>query len=300
MFDSRRVKTMNLFQAVASIKAVPLFYRKTGRKLHVLVSYAYQEGNLSKLTKTYKSAIHDLYLDSGAYTVFTGRKKISLKEYLIFLRKYGDLFTERFSLDDRFDNAYHNLLNQQDLEEALKDKAWKPIPVIHDFVDPYGEFEMYVDYGYAYIALGSMGARKKIPLKILEKIRTNYPDIKIHMFGSLNLDMLKTYRPYSADSAGWMHQAGKGGSISYWRASENEGYTYNMGGVDSEASAKKHIKKSPFYPEIEQFWAECFGFTYDSILSDANERYILNFYFFTQVEDYLNSLEPLPTKGQEG
>ena len=289
---------MKLFQAVAHVNAVPLFYRNTGRKLNVLVSYAFQEGNISKLTKTYRSAIDDLYLDSGAFSVFTGRKKISLKEYIIFLRKYGDQFTQCFSLDDRFDNAYHNFLNQLDLEEALKDKPWTPIPVVHDFADPYGEFEMYVDYGHTYVALGSMGARKKIPLKILEKIRSNYPEIKIHMFGSLNLEMLKRYRPFSADSAGWMHQAGKGGSISYWRASENEGYTLNMGGVDSEASEKNHIKKCPFYKEIEQFWADRFGFTYDSILSDANERYILNFYFFTQVEDYLNSLEPLLTKGQ--
>jgi hypothetical protein len=147
------------------------------------------------------------------------------------------------------------------LEEALKDKTWKPIPVIHDFDDPYGEFEMYVDYGHTYVALGSMGAKKKIPLDILGKIRANYPDIKIHMFGTLNLEMLKTYRPYSADSAGWAHEAGSGGSISYWRVSENKEYTYNMGGVESAASKKKHIKKSLFYEGIEQFWTERFGFT---------------------------------------
>jgi hypothetical protein len=76
---------MKLFQAVAHVNAVPLFYRKTHRKLNVLVSYAYQEGNISKLTKTYRSAIEDLYLDSGAFSVFTGRKRISLKEYIIFL-----------------------------------------------------------------------------------------------------------------------------------------------------------------------------------------------------------------------
>ena len=290
---------MKLFQAIAHVNVVPLFHEKVGRKLNVLVSYAYQEGNLSKLTKTYRWAIDDLYLDSGAYSVFTGKKKISYKEYILILRKYGDLFTERFSLDDRFDDSYHNLLNQLDLEEALKDKPWKPIPVVHDFDDPYGEFEMYVDYGHTYVALGSMGARKKIPLEILGKIRKNYPNIKIHMFGTLNLEMLKKYRPYSADSAGWMHQAGTGGSISYWRASENEGYTYNMGGVESEASERNHIKISPFYKEIEQFWQERFGFTYDSILSDANERYILNLYFFVQVQDYLNSLEPLSTEDQE-
>jgi hypothetical protein len=286
---------MKLFQVVAHANTIPLFYGKTERKLNILISYAYQEGNLSKLTKTYRPMIDDLFLDSGAYSVFTGTKKISKKEYILILRKYGDLFTERFSLDDKFDDSYHNLLNQLDLEEALKDKKWKPIPVIHDFDDPYGEFEMYVDYGHTYVALGSMGAKKKIPLDILGKIRTNYPDIKIHMFGTLNLEMLKAYRPYSADSAGWAHEAGRGGSISYWRASENEGYTYNMGGVESGASEKNHIKKSPFYEEIEQFWTERFGFTYDSILSDANERFILNLYFFVQVQDYLNSLDPLST-----
>ncbi|HQP26018.1 MAG TPA: hypothetical protein PLP16_12675 [Smithellaceae bacterium] len=290
---------MKIFQVVAHANTVPLFYNKTGRILNVLISNAYQEGNLSKLTKAYRPMIGDLYLDSGAYSVFTGAKKISRHQYMLLLKKYGDLFTERFSLDDRFDDSYHNLLNQLDLEEKLKDKSWKTIPVIHDFADPYGEFEMYVNYGHTYVALGSMGARKKIPLEILGKIRTNYPHIKIHMFGTLNFDMLKKYRPYSADSAGWAHEAGSGGSISYWRPSENKGYTYNMGGVESVVSENNHVKKSPFYEEIEQFWRERFGFTYNSLLSDANERFIVNLYFFTQVEDYLNSIDPLSDNAKQ-
>jgi len=288
---------MKIFNAIDSATIVPMFYEKTGgKKLNILISYAYQEGNISDLVKTYRHMIDKLYLDSGAYSVFTGFKKISLPEYTTFLRKYGDYFDRCFSLDDRFDNAEHNYWNQTELEEALKDKKWKPIPVVHDYDDPYAEFKLYVKSGHKYIALGSMGAKKKLPKAIKEKIKKDFPDIHLHMFGDLNLKMLMNFRPHSADSAGWAHQAGMGGSINYWRSSENKPYSFNVGGVDSDASEKNHIKKSPFYPEIEQFMNDNFGYSYQSILSDSYQRQILNLYFFTQVEEYINELEAASLK----
>jgi len=283
----------SIFQAITDANIVPKFNKQTKRKLKIMISFPYREGNMSKLVKEYRPMISSLALDSGAFSVFTKKKSVNLKVYGIFLRKFGDPFDLRFTLDDKFDDAYHNLQNQLELEEMLKDKTWKPIPVVHDFDDPFKEFELYVNNGHDYIALGSMGERQKIPNKILDKIRQKYPDIKIHMFGTLNLDMLMEYRPESADSSGWAQGAGNG-SIYYWNHDENKAYSYNVGAVDSKTNKKELVKDSPFYKEIVAFWENTLKLTPEEVVSEPEARYICNLYFFTQVEEYLNSPDSDP------
>lgn len=281
---------MEMVQAITTADTVPMFYDKTGIKLNIMISYAYQQGNISDLVKRYRSMIKLLYLDSGAYSAFTGKTIIDIDEYGIFLKKFGHYFDYVFSLDDSLDDWQHNNDNQMHLESILKDKPFKPIPVVHDPDDPFSEFFMYVNEGHTYIALGSMGARKKIPLDVLGKIRKEHPDIRVHMFGNMNMDMLKKYRPYSADSAGWAHQGGYG-AIYYWIPSENRGENFSVGSVDTVTSKKFSIKKSKYRDEVETFLREKFGYTLSSIVSSAQERWIVNLYYYTQVEAYLNSLE---------
>lgn len=284
---------MKLLASISHADIIRRFFDITGLILNVMISYGNHEGNMTKLTKTYRHMIGDLFLDSGAFSVFTGKMKIGLIQYLLFLRMYGHLFTRVITLDDRFDDAEHNFTNQLILEEALEDCGIKPIPVVHDSEDPYREFEMYVQHGHDYVGLGSMGARKSIPDAILGKIRTNYPDIRVHKFGTLNQEMLLKHRPESADSSGFAQNAGKNGSFYYWRPTENKSYEYNVGAVDSKASEKNLVRKSPFYDEIVEFWREKFRFTPDTVVSDASARQILNLYFLTQFEEFLNSPEAL-------
>jgi len=279
---------MKIFHAITDAEIVPVFYDKTGIKPNILISYAYQEGNISKLVKTYRSMIGSLYLDSGAFSVFTGASKVDVREYAAFLNRYGDYFDACFTMDDRFDDAEHNLDNQLFLEQELYRKSWKPIPVIHDYLQPVAEFRTYVGLGHKYIALGSLGARKKISRQVIEEIQKEYPTIKIHMFGQLNMKLLKQYRPYSADSAGWAHQAGRGGTVYYWRATDNKRYSYSYGGAESTQA--KHIKNSPFWREIEDFLRKNFKYTYND-LHNYLPRQILNIYATIQFENYVNSLK---------
>lgn len=279
---------MKIFHAISNAEIVPVFYDKTGIKPNILISYAYQEGNISKLVKTYRSMIGSLYLDSGAFSVFTGASKMDVREYAAFLNRYGDNFDACFTMDDRFDDAEHNLDNQLFLEQELSRKSWKPIPVIHDYLQPVAEFRMYVGLEHKYIALGSLGARRKISRQVIEEIQKEFPTIKIHMFGQLNMKLLKQYRPYSADSAGWAHQAGIGGTVYYWRATDNKRYSYSYGGADSNKVT--HIKNSPFWGEIEDFLHKTFQYTYND-LHNPRPRHILNIYATIQFEHYVNSLK---------
>lgn len=285
---------MKIIQAIVNADTVPMFFDKTGIKLDIMISYAYQRGNISKLVKTYRSMIKSLYLDSGAYSVFFGGTPIDVNEYGTFLKKFGHHFDYTFSLDDSLDDWEHNLDNLTLLESMLKEKSWRPIPVVHDPVDPFREFQIYEQMGHEYIALGSMGKKKKIPLRVLGQIRETYPEIKVHMFGNVNIEMLKKHRPYSADSAGWAHQGGYGG-IYYWIPSENKSATLSVGSVNTPASKKISIKKSKYRDEIEVFLREMFGYTFDSIISDPKQRWVVNLYYYTQVEAYLNSLETDPS-----
>lgn len=283
---------MKICIAITDAITIPTFFNKTDIKLNYLKSYSSQAGNVTEVTETYRPMTESVCLDSGTFTAFTQGKKVNLREYSIFLKKYGDLYDNVFSLDESFDDWEINYENQLYLEKVLKEKSWKPIPVIHDREDPYREFEMYVNMGYTYIALGSMGARKKIPLKISIKIKQDFPDTKLHVFGNLNFEMLKELKPYSADSTGWALQGGFG-SIYYWLPSENKGISLDTGSVDSALKNKYHVKKSPYWDEIEQFLREKFGFTYSSVVSSPMERWVVNLYYFHQMETYLNSLETL-------
>jgi hypothetical protein len=279
---------MKIFHAITDAEIVPVFYDKTGIKPNILISYAYQEGNISKLVKTYRSMIGSLYLDSGAFSVFTGASKMDVREYAAFLNRYGDHFDACFTMDDRFDDAEHNLDNQLFLEQKLSRKSWKPIPVIHDYLQPVAEFRTYVGLEHKYIALGSLGARKKISRQVLEEIQEKFPKIKIHMFGQLNMKLLEKYRPFSADSAGWAHQAGIGGTVNYWRPADNKRYSYSYGGADSNNA--KHIKNSPFWEEIKDFLHKTFKYTYNDLHSYL-PRQILNIYATIQFEKYINSMK---------
>lgn len=278
----------HIFCAITNADIVPFYHDKTGLKPNIMEAFNYIKGQSFKLTNTYRDRINLLYLDSGAYSVSTGKSKIDVYGYLNYLKKYGHKFDLCFNLDDRFDDPDHNLLHQFYLENGLIEHTVKPVPVIHDNTDPLTEFDTYVALGHLYIAIGSSGS-STIKDKLLTHAKQRHPNVKVHLFGDLDRNLLEKHRPYSADSAGWAYQAGKGGGIYYWRPSENRQYVFNVGGRDS-IKGGVHIKLSPLWEEIRAFLYDTFRYEYNDILK-YEVRYILNFYSNQQFEDYLNSLD---------
>ena len=284
----RNMNMTHIFHAIAEADMVPVFYEKTGIPLNILIAYNYKKGQSSKLTDLYRDRINLLYLDSGAYSVSTGRSNIDVYGYRQYLKNFGFKFNVCFNLDDRFDDPDHNLQNQLYLERGLEGSTSRPVPVIHDKINPFGEFEMYAGLGHDYIAIGSSGSNADKD-RLLEQAKLKYPNVKIHLFGDLDKKLLEKHHPYSADSASWAHKAGKGGGIYYWRSSENRPFQFNIGGRDSVKGAQ-HIKLSPFWEEIRAFLYDTFRYEYDDLFK-YQVRWILNFYFYNQFENYLNSLD---------
>jgi hypothetical protein len=279
---------MFIFHAVVDPGIIPLFYEKTGIKLNALIAYNNIKGHSWNLTDLYHDLINLRFLDSGAYSASTGNSKIDVFGYGNYLNRFGHKYDGCFNLDDRFDDPTHNLQNQLYLESSLIGKPTRPIPVIHDKKDPFGEFEMYVGLGHRFIAIGS-SASKASKDQLLEQAREKHPDVRIHLFGDLDRYLLEKHRPFSADSSSWAHKAGVGGGIYYWRPSEKKQYHYNIGGRDS-IKGSQHIKLSPFWEEIRAFLYDTFRYEYNDLFK-YQVRWILNFYFFKQYEDYVNGLD---------
>jgi len=278
---------MFIFHAITDITTILVFYEKTGIKLNILIAYNNIKGQSSKLTDLYRDRINLLYLDSGAYSVSRNNSNIDKYGYRDYLECFGDKFDACFNLDDDFNDPEHNLQNQFFIESCLAGSGTLLVPVVHDKIDPFAEFELYAELGHRYIAIGSSGS-SSVKDQLLTRAKAEYPDVKVHLFGNLDRNLLEKHRPYSADSATFAHQAGVGGGIYYWRPSENRAYQYNIGGRDS-VKGSKHIKMSPFWEEIRSFLYDTFRYE-DNDLFNYQVRRILNLYHYKQYEDYLNNL----------
>jgi len=274
---------MKIFNAIADAEILPIFFEKTGEKLNVLVSYAYLKGNGVKLTRDYRDKIDSLYLDSGAFTAASGKVHISLSEYRRFIRRFRDRFDEVFNLDDKFDDPNHNKQNQIYLEEDLPEGSKRPIPVLHDKVDPLTEFKEYVDEGHDYIAIGSNLAKE-----VLNVIWKDFSGIKIHMFGKLNRKLLFDYKPFSADASTWAKAVGFG-KLYYWDPEDKEEYPINLG--ERVGSKGNGIPFDDFHhkSQFESFLRDKFGYNRTQLMSNYIAKQIVNLYFFKNLENIINA-----------
>jgi hypothetical protein len=281
---------MKIFAATSNVEIIRKFYEKTvGIKLNYLISYFYLNGQAYKATTEYRDMIDTLFLDSGAYSASTGRAKVSVSEYRTYLKLYGHLFDEYFNLDDDFDDPGHNQWNQEFIENGLPKGAKKPVPVIHDENNPFGEFAEYAELGYKFIALGSS---TKLPDDFYTRAKESYPKVDIHVFGRLNWRELTEHRPYSADAKTWLDVAAIG-SILYWDPDTNERHTVNMGSRVKNSQAGTLFKTFEKRDKLEQFLDQTFQYSYRDLISkgDYEKRSIVNLYYFWQMQNYLNSLD---------
>jgi hypothetical protein len=281
---------MKVFAAINDAEIVHKFYEKTdGIKLNYLISYFYLDGLAYRLTEEYRSCINELYLDSGAFSVAGGRSKITITEYSKYLKLFGGKFNQYFNLDDRFDDPHHNQYNQQYLEETLFEVPQKPIPVVHDTSDPFTEFCYYATLGHDYIAIGST---INVPDDTMARIKETYPNVKIHLFGKIALkDLVKGYY-YSADSATWA-DAASFGDILYWDPDENEFHKIYMGSTEKKDSDSDHYKRFSKKDKLEAFLKDTFDFEYRDLLikKGSEARYIVNLFYYKELENYLTILE---------
>jgi len=285
---------MKILNAIGSAEIVRLVYEKTGTKLNYMISYNYLKGQVRKLTKEYRHMSNLLYLDSGAYSVYTGKTKISVSEYSLWINRYGNLWDEVFNLDEDFSDPELNLTNQLFLVKNLPPGRKKPIPVVHSPDNPFEELKTYVGLGYDYIAIGSTMKSKD---KLFNQIEKEYPDLKIHLFGDLNRKTLMNHKPYSADSSTFAQAAARG-IILYWREEEQREYGLDLGERDRKTDEKPgkdgskivQLKDFKYRKEFKEFLSKTFQYKPRDLIHSSDAKWVVNCFFMKQLEDHINGL----------
>ena len=169
----------------------------------------------------------ELFLDSGAYSAWSQGKKISIDEYITFIKKHEDVIDVYANLDV-ITSAERTWRNQQHMEKA----GLSPLPVYH-FGEDIKWLTNLLERKYPYIGLGGM-----VPISTqnlvhwLDDLFKNYltdstgiPIVKVHGFGLTSLRLMLRYPWYSVDSTSWV-LTGRMGSI-YIPKFRNGKWVYN-------------------------------------------------------------------------
>lgn len=176
-----------------------------------LFSYYYHNdkvgGILDKEVRASIALQHELFLDSGAYSAFTKKETISIKEYGTFILKHGHNFAVKANLDDIGDTGPKSWENMK----ALESMGCNVFPVFH-FDDDYRYLTKMLDEGYPFMALGGLvGASTKKLMEWLDHVWANYlvdskghPRTNVHGFGLTSFPLMFRYPWYSVDSSSWV------------------------------------------------------------------------------------------------
>lgn len=171
----------------------------------MLESYHYV-GNPT-MTRIIRDSGRTVFMDSGAFSMFTQGIQIDPKEYGRYLLDNADIWHVASNLDDTTKTPEISYRNQKTLE----DMGCKVQPVFHAREDPTW-LKRYLDEGYDYIFLGGMVPESTGWLREwLDGLWEHYlthpdgtPRVKVHGFGLTTLDLMFRYPWYSVDSTSWV------------------------------------------------------------------------------------------------
>jgi len=145
-----------------------------------------------------------IFLDSGAFSVMTGKTKVDLESYCSFVNENKDKVVTYANLDV-IGNAEETDRNQLYMESI----GLNPLPTFHNGSDYKYLYKLIEKYDY--IGLGGLVpiARKKdILFKHLDKcfsiIAKEKPEIMTHGWGMTGRDVVFRYPFYSIDSTLWL------------------------------------------------------------------------------------------------
>jgi hypothetical protein len=171
----------------------------------VLESYHYMNEHRAE---TIKKEGGNIFLDSGAFSMFTKGITVDLQAYADFIKTHGDIIHISSNLDVIGQgNEQGSYDNQKILEGYGVD-----IKPVHHARDKDGWLQRYLDEGYQHIFLGGMVPETTDYLRewldhVWEKYLTN-PDgtakVKVHGFGLTVLSLMFRYPWYSLDSTSWV------------------------------------------------------------------------------------------------
>jgi hypothetical protein len=157
-----------------------------------------------------------IFLDSGAFSMFTQKIKVNLQEYADYIARHKDIIHVASNLDEIGRGREQDTWKNQKTLERMGAK----IQPVHHARDDDKWLLKYMAEGYDYVFLGGMvpettkylrGWLDHIWHKYLTK-KDGSARIKIHGFGLTTLDLINRYPWYSVDSTSWVI-TGRFGSV---------------------------------------------------------------------------------------
>jgi len=297
----RKPEAPILYIAVTDDRGLDGFFHRYDKgpkvEINVLISYAYLQGQASGLLKLKNQRkIKRLVLDSGAFSASTGKSTIDVYEYALWLSRFGHYFDLVFSLDDSFDDLEHNRRNYEFIKSRIPKKDITLVPVCHA-TDKSGsqavleEVEAYVNDGCKYIAIGS---KPRLTNETLLELQAKYPNVRFHMFGRTDKNMLTEVLPYSADSATYAHRAGIGTIL--FRDESGESHTIYNGGRQDMPDRHVHWEDFDHKDEFQTQYKTWFGreLKYPELIRQSTSHHLrqhINIMYFLDMQKRLRQLK---------
>jgi len=181
------------FAASHSTKDITTILKYTNRLLFTYFDFQNTDSNPYK----YGNDL-DIFMDSGAFSVWKSGASINIDSYIEFLKRYQ--IKTAASLDVVGDAQ--GTLNNWDY---MTSKGVITIPTYH-VGEPFSFLDYYLKNA-DYIALGGMVGKSQVILedflnKCFSLIKSYFP-VKIHGFGCFNFKLLMAYPFYSVDATTW-------------------------------------------------------------------------------------------------
>ena len=158
-----------------------------------------------------------IFLDSGAYSMFTQKIKVDLSEYAHYIKSNSDFIHVASNLDEI---GRHKELESYNNQKTLE-KMGANIQPVHHARDDDKWLQKYMAEGYDYIFLGGMVAEStKYLREWLDHVWGKYltkkdgtAKIKVHGFGLTTVELMRRYPWFSVDSTSWV-LTGRFGAVS--------------------------------------------------------------------------------------
>lgn len=229
---------------------------------------------------------HKIFLDSGAFSMFTRGIEVDIPAYVDFIKKNIGIIDVASVLDGIGDPEI-TLVNQKKLE----DSGVEVLPCFH-YGEPVEYLEYYLEH-YDHITLGGMVPISTPDLKkwldyIWEHYLTDdhgWPILKVHGFGLTSISLMERYPWFSVDSTSWV-LTGRFGSIFFPTAERPDGkmvisdQSPNRKNIDRHYDTLSDIERRSVDERLDAL-----GFTAEELRTIYWKRDLYNVAFFKTMTD---------------
>lgn len=237
----------------------------------ILLSYANQLRDIEKMFSYSK----DIFVDSGAFSVFTRGISVDIDAYIDWINNNYSKIGVVAALDVIGD-AESSWKNYIYMRENLVPEAKNKLLFTFHIDEPLSNLKHALQYcdsfgKLSYIGLGGMATKKTSEQRrsFLTNAFSLIPhDVKVHGFGMTDYSLLNHYNFYSVDSTTWLRAAAFGEiCFNESRIKISEKHKYNPRHYSNLSVTQQHVINSII---------QKFGFTLNDLCESTENRCIFN------------------------